>query len=71
MSGTDAQIFGIYQSLQLDLARAVLGLDCLFAATSLGLGIGALVLRRRCPAKFRFAALPQWAVIGFLWVNFL
>ncbi|KAJ0417810.1 hypothetical protein BJY00DRAFT_315601 [Aspergillus carlsbadensis] len=74
MSVTDAQTAQLYEAFQLDLARAVLGLDCLLGATSLGLGIGALVLRRRQrqqPDKFQFAELPQWTVIAFLWVNFL
>ncbi|KAL2839525.1 hypothetical protein BJY01DRAFT_250478 [Aspergillus pseudoustus] len=37
-----------------------------------GLGIGALVLRRkRNGRRFNFQQLPQWAVLGLLWANFL
>ncbi|KAL3456137.1 hypothetical protein BJX64DRAFT_294386 [Aspergillus heterothallicus] len=76
MSYTNTQTVRLNGSSQLGIAQGIFGLDCLFAATSLGLGVGALVLRRQqqlqgATAKFRFAALPQWTVIGFLWVNFL
>ncbi|KAL5040769.1 hypothetical protein BDW71DRAFT_193132 [Aspergillus fruticulosus] len=53
------------------LANAIFGLDCVFGAVSLGLGIGGLVFRRKHDGRFNFQQLPQLAVIGFLWANFL
>ncbi|KAL3467202.1 hypothetical protein BJX64DRAFT_283925 [Aspergillus heterothallicus] len=69
LSNADAQRF--YQSFQVDIARALLGLDCVFAVVTFGLGVYALVLKRRRDERFNFAQLPQWTVIAFLWTNFL
>ncbi|KAL4984974.1 hypothetical protein BDW68DRAFT_165963 [Aspergillus falconensis] len=60
-----------YQDFERALGQAVLGLNCVFGAASLGCGIGALVIRRRHRAKFSFGELPEWTVIGFLFANFL
>ncbi|KAL4738218.1 hypothetical protein BDV11DRAFT_190115 [Aspergillus similis] len=68
---TDAGTSFSYPSFGLPLGQAVLGLNCVFGAASLGFGIGALVTRRRHRAKFSFRELPQWTVIGFLFANFL
>ncbi len=59
----------LYYQLQSSLQNAKLGLTCVLGAASLGLTIGALVVRRR--ARFTFDALPQWTFIGFLFANFL
>ncbi|KAL2783874.1 hypothetical protein BJX66DRAFT_110805 [Aspergillus keveii] len=72
-SDTDAQTVALYNAFQMDLAKAVLGLDSVLAAASMGLAIGAVILRRRegYREKSSFAQLPQRTISGFLGANFI
>jgi hypothetical protein len=72
-SDTDAQTVALYNAFQMDLAKAVLGLDSVLAAASVGLAIGAVILRRRerYHEKFSFEQLPHRTILGFLGANFM